>query len=320
MNEWTAYQIDMSNGAELTRVRHITHVEIARRVIADNEITAGLIYDESKLNSSRTCVSWMSPNTWFQGSMYGTVQFTFDWDSLIAGRRLYWVEHITKYSPPAYRFLVTDRRLGSSDFVLPYDPRHDDGPIREQGGKWYWRNDHTCELMIDSSISLDQCTGFDFINHHGQYCRLHPRSLCPDQTVSIESTAARVLASILAGRQRSLDHVLRQPASPYPLSEAIDCGVRGLLESMESAPFRLEWMNPWAAVAVSTGLAELASFGSEPSMPTSLAIMRGVLSLYGEDRDEEARELIGAAGTFANAKLALESIVGEHFGIEYSRP
>jgi hypothetical protein len=315
MNEWTAYQIDMSNGVELTRVRHITHVEIARRVIADNEITAGLIYDESKLNSSRTCVSWMSPNTWIQGSMYGTVQFTFDWASLIAGRRLYWVEHITKYSPAAYRFFVTDRRLGPSDSVVPYDPRHDDGPIREQGDKWYWRNDHTCELMIDSSIGLDQCIGFDFIEHHGQYCRLHPRSLCPDQTASIESTGARVLASILAGRHRSLDHVLRQPASPYPLSEAIDCGVRGLLESMETAPFREEWMNPYAAV-----LEELALYGSQPSMPTSLAIMRGFLALYGEGRDEDARELIGAAGNFANAKRTLESIVGEHFGIAYSRP
>src|SRR5689334_17298236 len=110
MNEWEKYSIkgDLAKvGAELDTVRHVVHVAPARRIIEDGRIKAGLVYDESRLNRSRISVSWLSANTWAFGSIYGTVEFQFDWKSLVQGQNVYWVEAMDKYNPTAYRFLLT---------------------------------------------------------------------------------------------------------------------------------------------------------------------------------------------------------------------
>jgi hypothetical protein len=81
MKEWEKYKIrgDLATvGAKLNTVRHIVHVLGARRIIEDDKIKAGLVYDESRLNRSRISVTWVSANTWAFGSIYGTVEFQFD--------------------------------------------------------------------------------------------------------------------------------------------------------------------------------------------------------------------------------------------------
>ena len=40
----------------LSTVHHVTHTNLALRILADGKITRGLIYDESILNDSRTTV------------------------------------------------------------------------------------------------------------------------------------------------------------------------------------------------------------------------------------------------------------------------
>ena len=67
---------------------------------------ASLVWDQSKLNNTRTCIAWLSPNLWVNGSFYGNIKFAFDWRELIEGKRFYRVEDI-KYAPPAYRILIT---------------------------------------------------------------------------------------------------------------------------------------------------------------------------------------------------------------------
>jgi hypothetical protein len=147
-------------------VRHIAHVPTARRIIEDQKINVGLIYDESRLNKSRISVTLLSANTWAFGSIYGTVEFQFDWNTLVEGTKVYWVEAMTQYTPTAYRFLLTPRdphELGSG-VVEPYDPVKDDGPLRKSGDKWYWNANFTSEFMVDNDLHLRKATGLNFVS------------------------------------------------------------------------------------------------------------------------------------------------------------
>lgn len=96
MNEWDAYRINipkegdrLNNVSRLEEVYHVVHPPEARRILEQNKIRAGIIYDESKLNKSRAHVVWLSANRWAPGSIYGKVEFTFPWQSLTDGRRFY---------------------------------------------------------------------------------------------------------------------------------------------------------------------------------------------------------------------------------------
>jgi hypothetical protein len=174
--EWEKYRINGSFAASvmLTTVRYIAHLSDARRIIEDKKIKARLIYDESRLNASRINVTWASANTWGQGSIYGTVEFQFDWNALVAGKKFYWVEAIEKYNPTAYRFLISasEERLEWSRHVHRYDPINDDGPLRKLGNQWYWNGEFTSEFMFDEDLFLWECTGLDFVRHHAEKCRL----------------------------------------------------------------------------------------------------------------------------------------------------
>jgi hypothetical protein len=127
MSEWSQYRIQIPkdsgpssrDGQLLETVYHVVHVPIARRILEDGHLRAGLIYDESRLQKSRICVTWLSANTWVLGSIYGNVQFAFPWDKQIR-KRCYWVEAMTHYNPHAYRILLTDRDLSGSKHVREY--------------------------------------------------------------------------------------------------------------------------------------------------------------------------------------------------------
>jgi hypothetical protein len=93
----------------------------------DRKIRSSLIWDESKLNNTRTCVAWLSPNHWHNGSLYGNIEFDFDWKTMVEGKVFYWVEAIKKYSPPAFRILITDKDLSSS--LEPYPVHDGTGPL-----------------------------------------------------------------------------------------------------------------------------------------------------------------------------------------------
>jgi len=179
--------------SELTEVHHVVHVPAARRILEDGTIRAGLVYDESRLNRSRLCVTWLSANTWTDGSIYGTVQFTFDWGDIINGQQIYWVEAMTDYSPSAYRLLLTDRNLAKSSRVQVYDPTTDDGPLKRKGKTWYWNRDFTSEFMVEADLSLSLCKKLSFIRHHETICRLNGPS-CPEKRIDHPTTGGRIMA------------------------------------------------------------------------------------------------------------------------------
>lgn len=91
---WSAYGIDQDSATaeEFKYVYHVAHLEDAIRIIEDGVIRASLVFDDSILKNTRTCVSWVSPNTWSPGSIYGNVAFAFRWKDIVKGKRIYWVE------------------------------------------------------------------------------------------------------------------------------------------------------------------------------------------------------------------------------------
>lgn len=305
MSEWTKYAITFSKsqsasaprGRVLETVYHVVHLPEARRILEDRRLKAGLIYDESKLRKSRIAVAWLSANTWAPGSIYGNVQFAFPWANQINGRRFYWVEAMTGYSPHAYRILLTDRDLSHSKHVREYDPSSDKGPLRERDGVWYWNDEYNSEFMIQGDIDLESCTGFDFINHHNRYCRPHGAG-CEDRGAPTYRVAGRVLAFIFGHDRHSIDHVLKQPSTfnrSRLLSRAVDSGIDGIVRALGRKKER---------------------FGGAIKSETSRkAVMRGALALYGNEQVKAARRLIALLKSESVFETALTEVVNDHFKI-----
>jgi hypothetical protein len=297
MKEWEKYKIkgDVAKaGAELVTVRHITHVPTARRIVEDRKIKAGLVYDESRLNKSRISVTWLSANTWAFGSIYGTVEFQFDWKTLVEGNKVYWVEAMTQYNPTAYRFLLSSRdpaEFGSGP-IEPYDPTKDDGPLRKSGDKWYWNWNFTSEFMIEDDLYIREATGLDFISHHPQFCGIDG-SACAErrENPTWDETGGRILAYLLAREINILNKHLKPEGSKR--NQLLDTAFGGLHTALSKADF-------------SDGL----------HLPASCdKLVTGALALYGMDQLGSTLELLTLLKSADGFNKALVAIVQRHFGV-----
>jgi hypothetical protein len=278
---------------ELTTVRHVVHVPAARRIVEDGSIKAGLIYDESKLNQTRQSVVWLSANTWAYGSIYGTVEFQFDWLGILGDRQIYWVEAMYKYNPPAFRFLLS-KSPSSAALVTPYDPSREDGPLKLHGGKWFWNGRYTSEFMVDEDLDLDRCTSVDFVRHRDPYCRLNG-SGCPEIGHAPFVSGGKVLAGILGNDLRGVDRQISPTkASPDGRHDLFDHAYSGL----------------WIALTGKT------NFGGALCNPQScLSATQGALSLYAAGDIEGARRLLSLIRTERDFGRALRKLVRRHFSI-----
>jgi hypothetical protein len=299
MKEWEEFAIK-GELLDLTAVRHITHLRTARRIIEDGSIAAGLVYDESRLNKSRLSVTWLSANSWNDGSIYGTVEFRFDWKKLVDGQRIYWVEAIKKYNPAAYRFLFTPREI-KSDLVQQYDPVNDNGPLRRAGSNWYWNFQFTSEFMIERDLPLFDVTGLNFVSHHADFCSANGADCIERKTgPSRQQTGGRILAHILGRRLHVLDDHLRPSADdPANRDDLLDAAFSGLR----------------AAVGRNVGY-----HGSLRDPKSCGNVLRGALALYNQDNRDDAREqtsLIEAEQYFTEA---LAEAVRVHFNAPNWKP
>jgi hypothetical protein len=293
--EWDRFKFEIGdqNSAELTTVRHIAHVPSARRILQDGRIRAGLVYDESRLNTSRISVAWVSANTWALGSIYGTVEFQFAWADLVAGqKKIYWVEAIMRYRPPAYRLLLSRRDI-RNETIKPYDPAKDEGPLRFKDGKYYWKFDNTSEFMIDDDLWLNSCTGLDFVVHNRDICQSFG-SGCEDrqQNPSPQRTGGKLLSFVLGNGQHILDEQFKSKEAWEP-STKLDTAYGGLEHSLSS---QVQFTGP---IIEDGGCQD---------------VVRGSLALYGGDQVEQARNLLALISSKDNFTKALKEIVRVHFG------
>lgn len=203
--EWTKYKVGKKSTREnwtesscqpFDRVRHIAHVKEAIRIIEDRVIRSSLVWDESKLNNSRTCVSWVSPNSWADGSIYGNISFEYSWDDLIKDKDFYWVEDFKKYNPPAYRILITENDYSNSELVTPYSVEDGNGPIYFDGENWYRNGHYTGEFLIDQNLHINSCHEIKFEDHNDRFCAKSGSS-CNDIKLSKHKAGSRFMANII---------------------------------------------------------------------------------------------------------------------------
>lgn len=183
----------------LTTVSHVAHVPAAIRIIEDGKLRADLVYDKSKLNTERIRVVWLSPNDWHNagGFRYGNVRFTFDWKSIVDGKRAFWVESIA-YGIEACRILLTDKDY--SGRLVAYDPKNGDGPWSlDSEGQHLWNGKFCLEIMVEGDVPLDSGTNIDFVQHHDKRCCIDPKT-CPYRGWSDDAGGAEFLAVVAANR------------------------------------------------------------------------------------------------------------------------
>ena len=302
MHEWNRYSFKIADGCSLSTVYHVAHLPAAKRILDDGCLRGGLVYDESKLNKSRTCVTWLSANEWTWGSIYGNIQFAFDWGAIVKNRKVYWVEAMTDYSPDAYRFLLTERDMSRSPYVVEYDPTEEKGPVRIRDGKWYRHRDYTSEFMLEADISLEKCKELNFISHNKRYCQLDGSS-CRYKEDHPVQTAARVLAFVLGYDNKGTDHLVltqKQDGTSVPNLEAKQ-GINGI----------------WRALANRKTYFR----GRIKRRRSRKAILRGALALYAAEQDQASKDLVALLHSQDVFEKALCDIIEEKFGItDYKLP
>lgn len=276
----------------MTVVHHVTHTPAALRIIEDGKIARGLIYDECALNDSRTTVVWLSPNQWYWGSRYGSVEFTFNFKDIVKDRKIYWVEAQTGYKPTACRFLITDEDVKHLP-VQAYDAAKEEGPLRFVNGIWYWNNTYTGEFLFQDVLWLGDCHKVDFIKHHAQYCALGG---CQEQGKPGDGAAGRVIAYILSRKLTAIDKPLIVTDPKKALSFAVDRGLSRICLALGAMSGKFD--------------------GPLESHANVDAVLRAALLQYaiGEpDVAKETTKLIGSVDLFRDR---LGTMVEAHFGLK----
>lgn len=285
--EWEQYKIT-DKYAELTTVKHIVHLPVARRIIEDGRIKSGLIFDKSRLRKSRISVTWLSANDWSLGSLYGTVEFQFSWERLVQYKHIYWVEAMPNYHPAAYRFLLTLDEI-SSPFVTKYDPEKDDGPLKKVDGKWRWHPDYCSEFMIAEDFFLSETVGINFVHHNQKYCRTKSKCVEQDANPSPQTTSGKLLAYILSFGVHDLDNHLKP-----------DGGGRNAILDMASG-----WL--WII------LDHVKYTGPLKEDAECDRIVRGAFALFGVDKLDDGKGLLSLIEGSAMAQAALARLIRNHF-------
>lgn len=198
--DWTPYSVGAWGGGgsvecqRLPTVSHVTHVNPALTILRDGALRPRLIYDESRLNTERILVTWLSPNDWTNagGFRYGNVAFDLDWSDVTDGRRFYWVGVMT-YQPVACRILITQKDRDGE--LERYDPSLRNGPWwrSERTGHDYWNGKYCVEFMLEAEVPLPDVTRVRFVKHHATRCSIDYRT-CPECGHDAGRAAARLLA------------------------------------------------------------------------------------------------------------------------------
>ena len=296
MGEWNKYSFSIEAGRSLSTVYHVVHLPTALRILEDRCLRASLVYDESQLNKSRICVTWLSANSWANGSIYGNIEFAFNWADIIGNRRVYWVEEMTQYKPPAYRLLLTARNMDQSRHVVAYDPAKDKGPLRLKNGEWYYNGDYTSEFMLEDDIPLTTCQGLRFISHHAMYCSRYGSS-CKYKNDPDVRTASRLLALILGLDIQSIDHCLiseKKDGTRVPHFNA-EQGLNGIFRALAGTRSRFA--------------------GGIKKRKSRKSILCGALALYGAGQDRRAKKLVSLLYSKDVFEKALVEIVQEKWDI-----
>ena len=282
---------------ELQFIRHIAHVAQAQRILAEGQVVASLVGDECRLKATRTSVVWLSANDWSaapNGSIYGGVEFVFDWQKIVDQYPyIYWVEGIPLYNPAAYRFLFSREKVCTT-LVVRYDPSTAQGPLMCEDGQWFWNGEHTSEFMIADDLDVNLCERVGFVPH--RKCRTYG-SGCPDQELQPEDARLLILAHVLASGTHAGEDALRRrdSASLNQIDRFIErfCKVAG------------KWCG-----------SKVRLRGSN----TSVALARAILALWSHRDFGSAKRLVRLLPDQDALRSALCSVIAKHLGCDRFQP
>lgn len=304
MAEWSDYNFsagpDKWDSAPLKRVFHIAHIRHALQILEEGRILARPVYDESRLNRSRVHVVWLSPNDWINGSFYGNVRFHFNWEELILGKQIYWVEAI-KYSPHAPRFIITDggdpRVLTIDLHVRKYDPTADNGPLKKVGTDWFWNTKITLELMLEQSLNLDRCVRADIVAHHPTICRIH-KGTCEEVQRDELEPGAELLGYLIGAECHKIDGALTS-----------DIGSPNSPRYHNDLMFPVTWLHG--------KLSNEADFtGPVKSKKDAKNLIRAASLQLAFGQRDRAKAVMSLIASRNIADQAFEAVIQKHFGLQ----
>jgi hypothetical protein len=275
--DWTRFRVGSpstrSNWTEpscqpLESVSHVTHIHHALDIFRDGRVAPQLIWDESRLNTDRILVTWLSPNDWVFGSRYGNIAFELDWSRLADGKRLYWIGAMN-YSPMACRILITDKDHDGE--LKVYDPTVGNGPWwwDRSSNVHYWNGNLCLEFMFESQIALDDVESLRFVNHHQFQCSISPTT-CPDRNLDGQRGGARLLAGACAAG------VLQ----PSLWLDGDNVPTRALTSAWNE-------LRPLLSIATITERGSLVA-----SSPAAIPLARSILTAISKWQRSDSRELI----------------------------
>ena len=194
------YRILYDSRKEFSKVYHITHLSASKYLIESKRIIPQLVQDKSKLNTERIKVVWLSPNTWTDGSMYGNIRLSFDFNKLIKDKKFYSVEVMDTYNPTACRILITSKNYNAHELLSPYNPANEyDGPWHiDSNGKNYYHENYNIEFMFDDDLLLNDASKIDFVKHHTRLCNVKDIGTCKDLNKSLDLSELIFVSHLIA--------------------------------------------------------------------------------------------------------------------------
>lgn len=284
-------------------VSHVCHIHDAFRIFEDDEVRPSLVADESKLRSTRTSVTWLSPNTWVNGSRYGNISFNYNWSELIRGKNFYWVEAITHYRPAAFRILITD---DSPAMVLKqYAPRKFEGPLAYDKARaiWYRNGKYTGEFMFDGALPLSACVSVTFERHHDRYCNQKPA--CSRLGEEGYKSGAMLLARLIG------QHVI-SPQKPH-LTQLF-------LENKRKSKHLLpDAIRAWGHIIKSLRVSKDEAGTVTHKHPAALYLASAILDRWGSERTKGARTLSNLFRSSDELRHTLSERAARAFGMNSHR-
>ncbi len=172
-------------------VTHTTHVRFGLDVLRDQVLRPRLVFDESILNDKRILVNWVSPNHWTLGFRYGNVSLRFPLNTILQDASVYWVDSITRYNPPAIRYLVSSQDRALHGGLTKVDLTQKTGPWWHDTATdtHYYNGTYCLEIMVERELTLADCTAVDFVTHHESFCSVFPASPARCSELGIDNFA-----------------------------------------------------------------------------------------------------------------------------------
>jgi len=156
----------------------------------------------------------------------GAVRFDFDWASLIAGKKFYWVESIA-YGIEAARLLVTDTDW--SHLLTPYSPSAGNGPWwQPAANEHYWNGKFTLEIMYDGDSAY--CIGEEGLVRSTPRQEMLHRSGCLSERDEDPTIAGARFIAMCVSREH--------PATTIPMTQEED-GSRVATTDLQTVTSRL---------------------------------------------------------------------------------